>query len=214
MGDYRRHDAPDQNRPKEILSPYAKAALGSTYLLIFLGFIIRGLWGGLAALGAVGIIATSAPNWTRNSFIEQGESRWIARSLEKYYQKEKEKAAEEAALKDKFENPTRLERFSTKAGCLLAMLLFLTMIGLGIADVSLGNVASSILTGALIFCFYPIFTRFSKANALQFLADEPRGGLKTRTLRDFAVYMERWPNRYPLFLVSSILAAIAAIFLA
>lgn len=71
MDDYRRHDAPSQERKKEILSPYVWAIYATFLLLILLGMIIGGIVGGIAALGGIGITCTSAPSWMRNSFLEK-----------------------------------------------------------------------------------------------------------------------------------------------
>lgn len=214
MDDYRRHDAPSQERKKEVLSPYVWAIYVIFLFLVILGMIMAGLGGAIVALGGIGITCTSAPSWTRNSFLEKKESEWIARTLEKNYQREKIKAAREASLKFEFENPGKAEKLSIEMGCLSMGAIICTLIGLQIAGVQINNPAWTSILGAFGVSFYPAMRRFGKAQDLQLMADEPRGGIQTVTLRDLSLKMERWPNRYLLFGLSSITALIATILLA
>lgn len=89
-----------------------------------------------------------------------------------------------------------------------------TAIVLQIAGVPMNNTTANVILVAFLVSFYPVLRRFGKARDLQFMADEPRGGIQTVTLRDLSVKMERWPNRYLLFFLSSITALTATIFLA
>jgi hypothetical protein len=222
VGDYRRHDAPDQDRPKEAWSPYARVAHGLAFGIPLLGLLTHGLLGSLVGLGTVGIIATSAPNWMHNNFIERAEGRWIVRCLENYYLKEVDRAQHEKKLKEQFENPSGLERIGAELGCIAVILLILggiTLWILGLLGVSVavgttsnsnGGLGGLIILIVCILPFYPFIRRIGRAQELQMLADEPRGGIKTQTLRDFAIFMETWEHRYPLFILSSVVAGIAA----
>lgn len=211
LADHRRRDAPDRDRPYLVLSPWVWGAVAGALGAILLGLVVRGIWGGLAAIAAVGIAATSAPQWSRDSLVEKSESNWIARRLETYHRRLEDRTAHERAMIDDFENPSKAELTIHKAGYVLAWI--------GIAGIVLSldrpdRQLAQYISGAVFMTGFAMTgPRYRKRTRLQRLAAEPRGGIRTVTLRDIIKFIEHWPNRFPLFLASSALAIVAAILL-
>lgn len=212
MNNYRRHDAPAQDRSRELVSPWAITSIICAWLLVMLAFIVGGPLAVLATLGGLGIAITSAPRWTSNNFVERSESQWIVRRLERSHRKEADRANREAALIARHENPPTWEIVLVEVGscCFIAAIAGLPVLYIANFFVSLPGaieVVSYLLPIALL-CWAPRFRRRVK---LHQLGDEPRGGVKTVTLRDVALAVEKWPHRYPIFLLSSFVSLLAMV---
>lgn len=215
LGVHRKTDSRNQNLQERVHTPWARAALMSAVGAIFVGVIFfPRSWVLVGLVSGVGLVACTMPGWAQSKFIVSAEDRWIASHSQKYHDEQRDRAKREEELRLKAENTSRFTRITTDIGCLGFLASLLALIALSVAKIELNSSLNLILFIALIL-FFPLAWRpFRLSRKISELAKEPRGGIRFVTLRELAETVEAWPYRYILLLVSCILVALSATFLA
>jgi hypothetical protein len=225
---------------RHVDSPVVTAVVYTAWGLPLLGWIARGPWGAVAGAAAVGIIATSTPKWTKSNLFEKIEQRWIGRwtkrEAKRYAREEQERLERIRSYQKRVANPGILSRGSSLVSpWLFAISFWLCPAATPLNQPYQGAFISVSWIGMIVAVLWFPAADYAEDMLKAELENRrdppkiemwaPRGNaerghepeikkIEICTLKEIAHCLETWSQRYPVFIGCSVLAAIAALFIA
>jgi hypothetical protein len=197
LTDYRRHDAPPRDRPKEVLSPVLRFTLyfcfGSTGLVLALkGWAAAGSIVGVYVLGVLSL--STDPKY---DFFDGLDKRYRAWKVPRTQRKQKHAAEREAKAIARFEKKGWIERRTEHpiGWWLLVSGVALSVVGWGIERFTAFPYVSRTGNLALLGWAIVLALRLLQLIGLQGMADQPRGEVKYVYAKDIASLVEGWKYR-------------------
>ncbi len=195
--DYRRHDAPPRDRPKEVLSPFLKLTQYfcwgiCTVVAIFKGWAAAGSILGIFTLGFLSL--STDPKYDYFDRLDKRYSAWLTPRVRST---QKRRAQRKARAIARFEREGWIRR---RTGHSLAWWLFLGWILLIPSGEAIERLTSfpyfSRVGCWVLFCWVAfLLLRYLQLIQLQGMADRPLGPVKYIYARDAAIFLETWRYR-------------------
>jgi hypothetical protein len=197
LTDYRRHDAPPRDRPREVLSPVLRFTLyfclGSTGLVLAL----KGWAAGGSILGVYVLGVLSLSTDPKYDFFDGLDKRYSAWKVPRIQRRQKRAAEREAEAIARFEKKGWIERRTGHpiGWWLLVSGVAFSVVGWGIERFAAFPYVARIGNLALLGWAIVLSLRLFQLTELQGMADQPRGEVKYVYAKDIATVVEGWKYR-------------------
>ena len=198
-------------------SPVATVMVYSAWGLFFLGLVVHGVWGAIGAAAAVGIVATSAPKWTKNNFLEKIEQRWLTwrtvRISKINIREEQERLRRIEGYRRKIEHPTIFVQGVRRVSPWIFSVSFWLSPAAVVLSSSFQGVLISVSWIGMIVAIVCLANTDVEHDScmLKVELERRQPEIKLEIFSEIANDLETWKQRYPVFIICSILAAISAI---
>ena len=193
-----------ESNSRTIGSPLATAAIYTAWGLPVLGFLTHGIWGAVGAAAAVGIIATSAPKWTKSNLLEKIEQRWLerwtARTAKRDARKEQERLERIKSCQKQVEHPSILSRGAGLVSPWMFAISFWLLPAATPLNLLCRETLISISWMGMILAILGFASVNYAADQLKAELQQHQPEIKIETFREIAHVLQTWRQRYPVFI--------------